>query len=163
LGVSQAVAFGLIAMVALSTLASMALIYQKSQDVYDEALQSFHASQILSDETLIRIYNVSLTGVDLQVGIANNGSTNLYDYEHFSVIVDYAADLNGTATPSVQSYNFTSSSPSVYEWTSLTGILLPEELGEFEIVLPAPVFTGTIAFIVITTNYGPSAEWRGTP
>lgn len=161
MGVSQAVAFGLIAMVALSTLASMALIYQKSEDVYDSALQAYHSTEILSDETLIRVYNVSLSGEDLIVGITNNGSTNLYDFRHFSVIVDYTEEANGSQVRSVQEYNYSTSSPSALEWTSLTGILLPSSFASFEIVLPAPEFTGTSVLFVITTNYGPGTEWRG--
>ena len=161
MGVSQAVAFGLIAMVALSTLASMALIYQKSEDVYDSALQSYHSTEILSDETLIRVYNVSLSGEDLLVGITNNGSTNLYDFRHFSVIVDYTQDVNGSEVRSVQEYNYSTSSPSALQWTALTGILLPSEFGSIEIVLPAPAFTGTTVLFVITTSYGPGTEWRG--
>jgi len=164
LGVSQAVAFGLIAMVALSTLASMALIYQKSQDLYDSALQSYHASQILTDETLIKVYNVSISGNVLHVGISDNGSTNLYDYQEFSVIVDYTAEINGSASRSVSDYNFTSSSsPDPYQWTSVTGILLPSEVAELEIVLPAPHVDRTDVLFVITTNYGPGVEWRGAP
>lgn len=150
-------------MVALSTLASMALIYQKSQDIYDSALQSYHSSQILIDETLIKVHNVSLFGVDLLVGISDNGSTNLYDYQQFSVIVDYTANINGSATPSVSSYNFTSSSPVAYQWTSISGILLPSEVAVFEIVLPAPHVARTDVLFVITTNYGPGVEWRGVP
>jgi len=157
------VAFGLIAMVALSTLASMALIYQKSQDVYDSALQTYHANQIQSDETLIRVLNVSLSGQDLIVGLTNNGSTNLFDFRHFSVIVDYFENLNGSAVESLEEYNYSTSSPSPLEWTSLGGILLPSELGRFEISLPAPVFVSTNVLIVITTDYGPGAEWRGVP
>jgi archaellum component FlaF (FlaF/FlaG flagellin family) len=163
LGVSQAVAFGLIAMVAMSTLASMALIYQKSQDVYDSALQTYHSAQILSDQTLIRVRNVSLSDSDLIVGITNNGSTNLYDYRHFSIIVDYSMSVNGTAVPSVQSYNYTTSIPAAGQWTSLNGILLPSELGRFEIALLQPVFPGSDVLIVITTNLGPGTEWRGVP
>jgi hypothetical protein len=163
LGVSQAVAFGLIAMVAVSTLASMALIYQKSQDYYDTALQSFHSSQILTDDTLIRVLNVSLSGDDLFVGITNNGSTNLFDYRHFSVIVDYSENINGSAVPIVSGYNYSTSSPSALEWTSLNGILLPSGVGLFEIVLPAVAFAGTSVLFVITTNYGPGIEWSGVP
>jgi hypothetical protein len=157
------VAFGLIAMVALSTLASMALIYQKSQDVYDQALQSFHATQIFSDETQIRVLNVSLSGQDLLVGITDNGSTNLYDYLHFSVIVDYTEDIGGSELRSVGNYNYSTSSPSAMQWTSLSGILLPSEAAVFEIALPAPVYLGTTVLFVITTNYGPGAEWSGVP
>lgn len=150
-------------MVALSTLASMALIYQKSEDVYDAALQSFHSTQILSDETLIRVQNVSLSGQDLLVAISNNGSTNLYDFRQFSVITDYTEDINGSALRSVEEYNFSASSPSSLQWTSLTGILVPSQVGEFEIVLPASLYSGTSLLFVITTNYGPGTEWSGTP
>jgi len=164
LGVSQAVAFGLIAMVGLSTLASMALIYQKSQDVYDSALQSYHETQIQSDETAIRVRNVTLSGSDLIIGLTNNGSTNLFDFRHFSIIVDYTANLNGSATSSVEQYNYTSSStPTALEWVSLGGILLPSEFVRFEIALPAPVFADTNVLFVITTNFGPGAEWQGVP
>jgi len=150
-------------MVALSTLASMALIYQKSEDVYDSALQTFQSTQILSEETLIRVLNVSLSGQDLLVGITNNGSTNLYDFRHFSVIVDYTENVNGSAIRSIQSYNFSSSTPSALQWSSLSGILLPTGLGRFEIVLPYIAFVGTTLLFVITTNYGPGTEWSGTP
>lgn len=150
-------------MVALSTGASMALIYQKSQDVYNDALQSFHSNQILSDDTLIRVLNVSLSGQDLTVGITNNGSTNLFDYRHFSVIVDYSEDINGSAVPFVSAYNYSTSSPSAMQWTSLDGILLPSGLALFEIVLPSPAFAGTRILFVITTNYGPGIEWGGSP
>jgi archaellum component FlaF (FlaF/FlaG flagellin family) len=160
LGVSQAVAFGLIAMVALSTLASMALIYQKSADVYDSALQTFHSTQILSEETLIRVVNVTLSSDDVLVVLSNNGSTNLYDFRHFSVIVDYVSDVNGSGVRSVEQYSY-SQSPSGLQWTSLTGIFLPSELGRFEIVLSADVFPGSTLLFVITTNYGPGAEWMG--
>ncbi len=163
MGVSQAVAFGLIAMVALSTIASMALIYQKSEDVYDAALESFQSTQILTDETLVKVLNVSVSGEDLFVGITNNGSTNLYDYRHFSVIVDYTEDVNGLGVRSVQEYNYSTTSPSALEWTSLGGILLPSGVGRFEILLPAPAFPGTTLLFVITTNYGPGAEWSGVP
>ncbi len=148
-------------MVALSTLASMALIYQKSEDVYDSALQTFQSTQILSEETLIRVLNVSLSGQDLLVGITNNGSTNLYDFRHFSVIVDYTENVNGSGIRSIQDYNFSSSSPSVLQWTSLGGILLPSGVGRFEIVLPYLSLAGTTLLFVITTNYGPGAEWSG--
>jgi len=163
LGVSQAVAFGLIAMVALSTLASMALIYQKSQDVYDSALQTFHSAQILSQETLIRVVNVTLSGDNLFVALSNNGSTNLFDFRHFSVIVDYTSVVNGSNLRSIGQYTFADQTPSQFQWTSLTGILLPSEVGRFEIVLPAPVLAGSNLLFVITTNYGPGAEWRGVP
>ncbi len=155
-------AFGLVAMVALSTLASMALIYQKSEDVYDSALQSYQETQIQSDETAIRVLNVSLSGQNLVIGLTNNGSTNLYDFRHFSVIVDYTEDINGTPGSSVEEYNYTtSSSPQLLEWTSLDGILLPSELGRIDISLPALVFPDTNVLFVITTNYGPGAEWQG--
>ena len=58
MGVSQAVAFGLIAMVALSTFVSMAAIYQKSQVIYNSALAEFRSNQIASQDTALRIVGV---------------------------------------------------------------------------------------------------------
>jgi archaeal flagellar protein FlaF len=164
LGVSQAVAFGLIAMVALSTAVTMAAIYEKSEQLYDDALNSFHTFQANSQQTDIKIAaGAILNGTFLELSVTNNGSTNLYDFRHFSLIVDYYANETGSDVQLLNQYVYTSSgAPPPMCWSSLSGIILPDELGKVEVALPSPAFGGSTITVIFDTNFGPGAVWRGT-
>lgn len=162
MGVSQAVAFSLVAIVALSTFISMALVYQRSQDIYDSSLQGVHQAQLATDQTSIHIASVSNSADILYVNVSNNGSTNLFDFTHFAVIVDYTGNASGVPFRSVASYSYSSKNPSSYGWTSVSGIIDPSTVGQLEIILPYVAYIGTTATIIISTSYGPMAEWRGT-
>jgi len=75
-------------------------------------------------------------------------------------VVDYYANVSGSAVLVVSTYNY-SPSPTAYEWTSLTGELYPSGVGEFKVVLPYPPYAGKEASITLATNYGPRCvlEW----
>jgi flagellar protein FlaF len=163
MGVSQAVAFSLIAVVALSSFMTVTILYQRSQQVYDDAVLEYHAYQLASMQTQTHIVRVTVSSTKLYVYVANNGSTNLYDYQHFALVVDYYGNVSGAAVHSVSDYSYTSAaSPGAYQWTSVDGMLYAGGTAQFLVVLPYPPYNGEPATVVVSTNYGPFSVWRGT-
>lgn len=160
MGISQAVAFSLIAMVALSTFISMAAIYERSQEIYNGALVKFQQWQVTSQDTKVTISEVTLSGEELLINISNIGSVNLYDYSHFSLIVDYYQNISGSAVHSLSDYSYSKSQNS-YTWECENGIILPESSGIFRVNLPGIPYHGEAAALVISTSVGPSAAWSG--
>lgn len=160
MGVSQVVAFSLVALVAFSTLIPMAAIYQKSQNVYNDALSEFHDLQIASQDTNLKITNVTNSGQELMINVTNTGSTNLYDYTHFTLIVNYYQNVSDAASHSLSLYAY-SNSLAPYQWTSVNGIIFPSTSGVFKVTLPGMPYLGEPVVIVLTTSVGPSSVWSG--
>ncbi len=161
MAVSQAVVFGLVALVGLSSFLTVMGVYQKSQSEYNYALKIYRQNIVDAAQTSIHILSVKVASNTLILKVSNNGSTSLYEYTYFALVVDYYANVSGSAVPIVSPYNY-SSSPVAYEWTSLTGELYPSTVGEFEVVLPYPPYAGRVARIALATNYGPGAFWSGS-
>jgi hypothetical protein len=160
MAVSQAVVFGLVALVGLSSFLTVMGVYEKSQAAYNYALKLYREEVVDAAQTSIHIVGVTVSSNVLVVKVANNGSTPLYDYQGFSFVVEYYANVSGSAVLSVSDYNY-SMNPTVYQWTSLTGELYPGAVGQFEVVLPYPPYDGRGGTVVVATNYGPSGYWSG--
>jgi hypothetical protein len=161
MAISQAVVFGLVALVGLSSFLTVMGVYQKSQAEYNYALKVYRENVVDAAQTSIHILSVTVTSNTLILKVSNNGSTSLYEYGYFALVVDYYANVSGSAVLVVSLYKY-SSSPTAYEWTSLTGELYPSSVGEFKVVLPYPPYAGREARIALATNYGPGAFWSGT-
>jgi len=136
-------------------------VYQKSQAEYNYALKVYRENVVDAAQTSIHILSVTVSSNTLVLKVSNNGSTSLYEYGYFALVVDYYANVSGSAVLVVSTYNY-SPSPTAYEWTSLTGELYPSGVGEFKVVLPYPPYAGKEASITLATNYGPGAFWSGT-
>jgi hypothetical protein len=160
MALSQVAAFGLISMIAISAFLLIQTVSQSAQALYDSSLQSFKSMQQNAQQTLIHILKVSVFSNTLFVYLANNGSTNLYDFIHFAVIVKYYANVSGTSLLSVSLYSF-SKNPSQYQWTSVYGEIFPHTVGVLKIVLPYPPYDSRSGIVVVSTNYGPYAVWSG--
>jgi len=158
---SQAVVFGLVALVGLSSFLTVMGVYERSQSAYTYALKVYRDELVDAAQTSIRIVGISVSGSTLTITLSNNGSTTLYDYSHFALIVDYYANVSGAAVLSVALYNYSSPPLAAYEWTSLSGELYPHAVGRFEVALPYPPYAGLGATVVVATNYGPEAYWGG--
>lgn len=81
------------------------------------------------------------------------------EFCHFAVIVKYYANVSESEELTISSYNY-SRTPTTYQWTS-SGILNPDSVVKFTVVLPYPPYADTNAVIIISTNYGTVAVWRG--
>ncbi len=159
MGLSTMIAFSLVSVIAITLVAvilfnlgfSANLIYNA-----DNLKQNISLGQLNSRITIL---SVNVEGNDIYVNVANNGSVTLWNFCHFTVIVKYYANVSGTEKLIVSLYNY-SRNPSAYQWTSST-ILNPDSVTKFTIVLPYPPYAGTNAVIIISTNYGTTAVWRG--
>nr|4P94_A Chain A, Conserved flagellar protein F [Sulfolobus acidocaldarius DSM 639]4P94_B Chain B, Conserved flagellar protein F [Sulfolobus acidocaldarius DSM 639]4ZBH_A Chain A, Conserved flagellar protein F [Sulfolobus acidocaldarius DSM 639]5TUG_B Chain B, Flagellar biosynthesis protein FlaF [Sulfolobus acidocaldarius]5TUG_D Chain D, Flagellar biosynthesis protein FlaF [Sulfolobus acidocaldarius]6PBK_B Chain B, Conserved flagellar protein F [Sulfolobus acidocaldarius DSM 639]6PBK_D Chain D, Con len=138
--------------------------HHHSQDPNSNQAQELnHELELEQLETKITVSSVSLTGSTLNVVLENNGSTNLYDFQGFSVIVQYYANISNISTFNLSLYNYTkNSNPSPYYWTINTPLLAPGSQATLTIILPYPPYPNTQATVVIVTNYGPSVIWRGS-
>ena len=160
MGISLAVAFSLITIVAFSTFVSMEAIYQRSQETYNGALVQFRQWEISSQDTNLRITGVSDSGQELMVNVTNTGSTSLYDFSHFAVIVDYYQNVSGVASRSLSLYSY-STSLAPYTWESEGGIISPSTSGVLEVTLPGSPYNSMTLVVELATSVGPSAEWSG--
>ncbi|EWG06564.1 MAG: flagellar protein FlaF [Candidatus Aramenus sulfurataquae] len=161
MGLSGVMAFALISFIALSSAVVMILDLTGSIITIYKAEDIKHQVMIDQEDSKITILLVSVSSNILDVTLVNSGSLPLWDFQQFGVVVKYYANVNGNETLSVSNYNY-SASPTAYQWTSENNIINPGSLDNIEIVLPYPPYKGTKATIVISTNYGSLAVWRGT-
>lgn len=160
MAVSQAAVFGLVALVGLSSFLTVMGVYERSQSLYNYALKVYRQDLLDAAHTSIHIVGVKVSGSTLFVNVSNDGSTALYDYRHFALIVDYYGNVSNRPVLSVALYNY-SASPGVFGWTCVSGELYPGGVGELLVVLPYPPYHGRGATVVFSTNLGVVAYWGG--
>ncbi|MCY0859814.1 MAG: flagellar protein F [Sulfolobaceae archaeon] len=159
MGFSQVIAFTLTFMIALSIGLYFFAIYSKDQQVYNyyyEQQQKLFLAQL---QTKITINSVSVSNNVLSVTVANNGSTAIWDYSHFDVIVQYYANVSGSEVFYLSNYVY-SPTQQPYTWY-VNQELYPTSSVTLHIYLPYPPYSNSPAVVVISTNYGPEAVWRG--
>ncbi len=161
MGLSGVMAFALISFLALSSVVVMILDLTGSISAIYKAEDIKQQITINQEDSKITILSVSISSNILYVTLANNGSLSLWDFQQFGIVVKYYANVSGIEALSVSNYNY-SASPVAYQWTSENNIINPSSSDRIEIVLPYSPYQGTEATIVISTNYGSSAVWRGT-
>ncbi len=161
MAVSQVVTYSLLAMITLSLLVIFMTSYIRGQQVLTGAEEYKQELQLDQLQTKIYIKSVSISQNFIYVIVTNNGSTNLYKFNKFSVIVKYYANISNVSTLLVSEYNY-SKSLGPYLWTTNSVLINPDNDATFIIDLPYPPYPNTLATIVIATNYGPEAIWRGT-
>ena len=94
------------------------------------------------------------------INVSNSGSTDLYDFSSFALIVNYYQNISGVAVHSLSLYSY-SGSIGPHQWTSKNGMIFPSSFGELDVGLPYPPYHGMPVVVQVTTDYGPSAEWSG--
>lgn len=143
---------------------SLALIllstYIRNQQLltYSEEIQQRIELNELNTKILIKSVYVSNNLV--YVTVTNNGSTTFYDFKSFVVIVKYYANISNVSTLILSQYTY-STALAPYKWTSSAVVIPPDSNAVFTIDLPYPPYPNTKATIVISTNYGNEAIWRG--
>ncbi|QGA53472.1 flagellar protein F [Sulfolobus sp. E5-1-F] len=160
MGVSQVVAYVLLFFITIS-LGLIALgAYIKSQQLLlraEDVRQSMELDQL---NTRIFVKSVVVNGNLLYITITNNGSTVLYDFKDFTIIIKYYANISNISTLIISNYNY-STILGPYKWISNTVLINPNMVGTFIADLPYSPYPNTEATIVVVTNYGPKAIWRG--
>jgi len=146
--------------VGLATFGFLLLAITNVVSVVEHAESSRQDLYINQLNSRIYITSTSVSGTYLYVFVTNNGSVPLWEFNHFAVLVQYCANVSGKPVLSLSLYNF-SSNPVAYQWTSLDGLLEPGGIGKLEIVLPYPPYQGTAGIVILSSNYGSSAVWRG--
>jgi flagellar protein FlaF len=95
MGFSQVIGLSLIAFVVLSLATVYGATALRDQQIYSQAEQERQLS------TQIKVISWSLSGNLLSLEISNNGSTTLFQYSHFSVVVKYYANVSDVASLSL--------------------------------------------------------------
>jgi|GEM_PF-301999 flagellar protein FlaF len=161
MGLSQVATFSLIAFLALSLLLTYLILQTRDQQLLDNSYQQRQQLYLNQLNTRISILSTSVRGSMLTLSVANNGTVPLWDFSHFSLVIQYYANQSGVKVLSLSSYNYTPSlTPPAYYWTSAS-VIPPGGWTYFTVSLPYPPYSGTQAVIVISTNYGPGTVWRG--
>ncbi|WP_338603709.1 flagellar protein F [Sulfolobus tengchongensis] len=161
MGISQVVAYTLLFFISLSLGFITLGAYIRSQQLITRAEELRQNMELNQLNTKIYIKSVSLSNNNLlYITITNNGSTSLYDFKDFDVIVKYYANISNISTLIVSSYNYSTLS-GPYRWTSNTVLINSDTSGTFIVDLPYPLYPNTKVTVVIATNYGPEAIWRG--
>ncbi|BDB98961.1 flagellar protein F [Saccharolobus caldissimus] len=160
MGVSQVVAYALIIFISISLGLIVLGTYIRSQQILTYAYEIKQVNQLNQLDTRIFIKNIYLSGNLLYVTITNNGTTSLYEFNNFAVIIKYYANISNISTLIVSQYNY-SKTIGPYEWTTSSIIINPSSSGVLVIELPYKPYPNTQATVVIATNYGPEAIWRG--
>ncbi|MCG3109720.1 hypothetical protein L3N51_02015 [Metallosphaera sp. J1] len=159
MGVSNVIAFSLTMFIGLASLGAVFLVVSNVIGVIEKSeniRQTLYLNQLNSR---IFIKNVTYSGNDLVITVTNNGSVPLWDFQQFAVVVQYYANVSNKSTLSISLYNF-STSPTPYQWTS-SQILEPDSSAQFLVVLPYSPYSNAPSTVVISTNYGNVAVWRG--
>ncbi len=160
MGVSNVIAFSLTMFIGLASLGAIFLVLSNVIGVIERSESARQALYLNQLDSRIFIKNVTYSGRDLVITVTNNGSDTLWDFQQFAVIVEYYGNVSNKSTLSLSLYNF-STSPSTYQWTS-SQILEPDSSAQFLVVLPFMPYSNTPATVVISSNYGNMAVWRGT-
>ncbi|MCW1302542.1 MAG: hypothetical protein QXF46_09040 [Thermofilaceae archaeon] len=142
-----------LAMISLGT-------YIRGQQVLTSAEELKQKIELNQLNTVIYVKDIYLSGNLLYVTISNNGSTTLYAFKYFDVIVKYYANISNVPTLLLSRYNY-SNTLGPYTWISQSIVINPNTVGTFIINLPYPPYPNTQATIVIASNYGPKAVWSG--
>jgi len=160
MGVSQVIAYVLLFFITIS-LGLIALgAYIKSQQFLLHAEYMRQNMDLNQLNTRIFIKNVAINSYLLYMTITNNGSTVLYDFKDFAIIIKYYANVSNVSTLIISNYNY-STSLGTYKWVSNTVLINPNMVGTFIADLPYPPYPNTEATVVVVSNYGPEAIWRG--
>ncbi|AAK42473.1 flagellar protein F [Saccharolobus solfataricus] len=160
MGVSQVVAYVLIFFITIS-LGLIALeAYIKSQQLLLHAENLRQNMELNQLNTRIFIKSIAINGNLLYITITNNGSTALFDFRDFAIIIKYYANISNISTLIISNYNY-STNLGPYKWVSNTVLINPNMVGTFIADLPYPPYPNTMATVVVASNYGPEAIWRG--
>ncbi|MFP3202954.1 MAG: hypothetical protein RXR43_12225 [Sulfolobus sp.] len=159
MGLSTIMAFSLISVIAITLIAVVLLNLGFSANLIYNAENLKQNISLGQLNSRITILSVTVSNNLLYVNLANNGSVTLWNFCHFAVIVKYYANVSGTEKLIVSLYNY-SKTPSAYQWSS-SGILNPDSTAKFTVVLPYPPYANTNAVVIVSTNYGTVAVWRG--
>ncbi|BDC17317.1 hypothetical protein [Acidianus sp. HS-5] len=159
MGLSTIMAFSLISVIAITLIAVILINLGFSANLIYNAENLKQSTNLGQLSSRITILSVTADSNDIYINVANNGSVTLWSFCHFAVIVKYYANVSESEELTISSYNY-SRTPTTYQWTS-SGILNPDSVVKFTVVLPYPPYADTNAVIIISTNYGTVAVWRG--
>jgi flagellar protein FlaF len=161
MGFSQVIGLSLIAFVVLSLATVYGATALRDQQIYSQAEQERQSLYEAQLSTQIKVISWSLSGNLLSLEISNNGSTTLFQYSHFSVVVKYYANVSDVASLSLSQYSYMQGKVSPLTWNA-SSILEPDDVATITIGLPYPPYQGLPAVVVLDSNYGPGVVWRGT-
>lgn len=155
------IGLSLIAFVVLSVAVIYGATALRDQQLYSQAQQERQGLYEEQLSTQLQVRSVALSGTSLRVVVSDNGSTTLYQYSHFSVVLQYYGNVSGVPVMSIAYYSYVRGEASPYQWNA-TSILEPDGVTTITLELPYPPYPGEPAVLTVDSNYGPGAVWRGT-
>ncbi len=148
----------------LSMMMTMPSFLSSSQEL-DQIYKQKSSTLSHIQKTSLDIDSISATPVSsiIDVYLKNSGSTKLYNFEKFLILVDYDANISGTSSRTIHSFNYVDSCiPTSGNWCvsqidddiADPGLLNPDETLHIQIALSNPVIDGGNLILVVSSDKG---------
>ena len=110
MGLSVAIAGAIVMLTIIFMLFTIPNVVNNIFTIGDASLKASILEEIIS-QTSTQIMSLSATsGSDIvQFSLANNGSEKLWDYEKFTLLITYDADIGGVKTKVTEEFNYDNS------------------------------------------------------